>query len=160
MGAKGSGMRKPLLAALSLVLFTSACGGFGASRWNPMNWFGGAEQAAPAEPNVVDQEDPRALAMQVTALKVDPMPGGAIVRATAVMPTQGWWEAELLPVQDPPTDGNLVYEFRVFPPVSAADVSTARSRTVNVAVFVSDIKLDMIRSITVQGATNGLTTRR
>ena len=153
-------MRKPLLAALSLVLFTAGCGGFGQSRWNPFNWFGGAEQAQPAQPSVVDAEDPRALAHQVTALKVDLMPGGAIVRATAVMPTQGWWEAELVPVEKRPTDGKMVYEFRVYPPISRADVSTQQSRTVNVAVFLSDIALSTLSSITVQGATNGLTTRR
>ncbi len=49
---------------------------------------------------------------------------------------------------------------RCTPPISRADVSTQQSRTVNVAVFLSDIALSTLSSITVQGATNGLTTRR
>ena len=152
-------MRTPLLAALTLVTFTSACG-FGQSRFNPFNWFGGAEVAAPAEPSVVDAEDPRALAMQITALKVDAMPGGAIIRATAVMETQGWWDAELVAVDKDAPDGKLVYEFRVFPPVAQADVSTPQSRSITAAVYLSDIALQTVSSITVQGATNGLTSRR
>jgi len=153
-------MRKSLLAVMALVLFTSACGGFRQSRFNPLNWFGGAEPAAAAAPSVVDREDPRALAGQITALKVEPMPGGAIVRATAVMPTQGWWEAELVPVEKEPVDGRMVYEFRTFPPVTQADISTPQSRSITAAVFLSDIRLSQIASVTVQGATNGLTARR
>lgn len=152
-------MRKPLLAALTLVTFTSACG-FGQSRFNPFNWFGGAEVAAPAEPSVVDAEDPRALAMQITALKVDAMPGGAIIRATALMETQGWWDAELVAVDNDAPEGQMVYEFRVFPPVTQAEVSTPQSRSITAAVYLSDIALQTVSSITVQGATNGLTSRR
>ncbi len=152
-------MRIPLLAALTLVTFTSACG-FGQSRFNPFNWFGGAEAAAPAEPSVVDEEDPRALALQVTALKVEPMPGGAIIRATAITETQGWWDAELVPVDKEAPEGKMVYEFRVFPPVGQADVSTPQSRSITAAVFLSDITLERISTITVQGATNGLSSRR
>ncbi|WP_151719961.1 hypothetical protein [Gemmobacter serpentinus] len=153
-------MTKPLLAALTLVLFTSACGGFSQSRLNPVNWFGRAEPAAAAPVIPARPADPRALAGQITDLKMEPMPGGAILRATAVMPTQGWWEAELVAVDKEPVDGKMVYEFRTYPPINQAGVSTPHSRSITAAVFLSDIKLSRINSVTVQGATNGMTTRR
>jgi hypothetical protein len=151
-------MRFSLLAALALVMFVSACG----TRLNPFNWFGEAEPAPPAEATqqLPTTEDRRLLAQQITELKVDPMPGGVIVRATAVMESQGWWQAELVAREDEPADGAMVYEFRVFPPPQATRVSTPRSRQVTAAVFLSDIRLSTIQSITVQGLTNGLTSRR
>ena len=122
-------MRFSLLAALSLVMLVSACG----TRLNPFNWFGGAEAAPPADAQQLPTKaDPRLLALQITELKVDPMP----------------------------VDGAMVYEFRVFPPPQQTRVSTPRSRQVTAAVFLSDIRLSTIRSITVQGQTNGLTSRR
>ena len=153
-------MKKPLLAALSLVLFTSACGGFSQSRLNPVNWFGRAEPAQAAPLVLATASDDRSLAGQITELKMEPMPGGAILRATAVMPTQGWWEAELVPVDKEPVGGKMVYEFRTYAPIKAAGVSTPHSRSITAAVFLSDIKLEQINSVTVQGASNGLTTRR
>jgi hypothetical protein len=150
-------MRFSLLAALSLVMLVSACG----TRLNPFNWFGGAEAAPPADTQQLPTTaDPRLLAQQITELKVEPMPGGAIVRATAVMESQGWWQAELVAIEDEPVDGAMVYEFRVFPPPQQTRVSTPQSRQVTAAVFLSDIRLSTIRSITVQGQTNGLTSRR
>ncbi|WP_146285213.1 hypothetical protein [Gemmobacter aquaticus] len=150
-------MRFSLLAALSLVMLVSACG----TRLNPFNWFGGAEASPPADTQQLPSKaDPRLLALQITELKVEPMPGGAIVRATAVMESQGWWQAELVALEDEPVDGAMVYEFRVFPPQRQTRVSTPQSRQVTAAVFLSDIRLSTIRSITVQGQTNGLTSRR
>lgn len=148
-------MKYPLVAALTLVMAVSACG----TRLNPFNWFGGAEPVAVA-PLPEDPADPRLLAQQITELKVDPMPGGAIIRVSGAMATQGWWDAELVAQEDEPADGALVYEFRVFPPVKAAATSTPRSRQITAAVFLSDIRLARVSSITVRGETNGLTTRR
>lgn len=148
-------MRYPLLAALALVMVVPACG----SRLNPLNWFGDAEPVA-LEPLPEGDKDERPLAQQVTELKVDAMPGGVIVRTTGVMATQGYWSAELVAQEEEPADGALIYEFRVAPPQTAAAVSTPRSRQITAAVFLSDIRLATISSITVRGATNGLTTRR
>lgn len=148
-------MRYPLLAALALVMVLPACG----TRLNPLNWFGSPEPVA-VEPLPEGAKDERPLAQQVTGLKVDAMPGGIIVRATGVMATQGYWNAELVAQEDEPADGALVYEFRVAPPKTTAAVSTPRSRQITAAVFLSDIRLATISSITVRGATNGLTTRR
>lgn len=148
-------MKKPLLAALSLMMLVSACG----TRLNPFNWFRASEPAA-AAPVVLKVEDPRLLAEQITTLKVEPMPGGAIVRATALPPTQGWWSADLVAVEDASADGQLVYDFRLFPPLEQMAASTPRSRQITAAVFLSDIQLSTVRSITVRGSSNGLSSRR
>ncbi len=153
------GMTKPLLAAIPLVLVLAACGGGFSARLNPLNWFGGSEevQATTLVSDTVAQ-DPRPLVQQVTFLAVEPMQGGAIVRATGLPPTQGYWNAEL--VARPVEDGVLVYDFRLVPPPAPAAVSTQQSREVQVAAFVSNFKLDGISQITVQAASNARSSRR
>jgi len=95
----------------------------------------------------------------VLSMTVEPMPGGAIVRARGQTPTQGWWQAELVPL-DLDDAGSLVYEFRLQAPLGQTAVNTPQSRQVDVAVFVSDIRLDGVREIVVQGANNARSARR
>ncbi|WP_431299344.1 hypothetical protein [Tabrizicola sp. BL-A-41-H6] len=143
------------IIVLSLCIALVGCG---ESKLNPMNWFGGSQ---PRETIVLPETpaDPRPLVAEVVSLKVEPMPGGAIVRATGRTPTQGWWKAELIPL--PLTeDGTLVYEFRLVPPPAPTSVSTPQSREVTVAEFISDIRLEPVREIVVQGSGNARSARR
>ena len=145
------------LRPLILVAFVAGCGGFSA-KLNPLNWFKRGE----LRESIVlpeEAEDRRPLVEDVLSLAVEPIPGGAIVRARGRAPTQGWWQAELVPhpVED---TGVLVYEFRVFPPIAGADVSTPQSREIDVAIYVSDYKLEFVNEIVVQGANNARTSRR
>jgi hypothetical protein len=146
------------LFALSLVAAAAGCGRIGQSKLNPFNWF---RKSEPRETIVLPERgaDPRPLVAAVLSMTVEPMPGGAIVRARGETPTQGWWEAELvpLPVSE---DGVLVYEFRILPPKTGTDVNTPQSRQVDVAIYISDYKLDALREIVVQGATNARVSRR
>ncbi len=149
-------MRRPLLAALMAVLLVSAC----STKLNPFNWF---RKSAPAETTALvlpgPEQDARPLVAQVLTMTVEPMNGGAVVRATGLPPTQGWWEAELvaLPLGE---DGNQIFDFRMLPPIAQADVSTQRSREVTAAYQLSAFKLANIRTITVQGAANALSSSR
>lgn len=151
-------MRLPVSAALIALTVLSACGGFRDSRLNPLNWFG---RSAPAEQVQVTAAptDPRALVAQVLTMVVEPYPGGAIVRATGLPPTQGYWDAELVarPLDE---NGVLVLDFRVFPPINGAGVVNQQSREVTVAYNLSDIKLQGIAEIVVQGADNARSSRR
>lgn len=145
--------------ALTLTLVLAGCGGFRDSRLNPFNWFG---RSAPAEKVVVTTDpaaDPRPLIEVVTDMQVDPFPGGAIVRATGLTPTQGWWQAELveLPID---AEGVLVLEFRLLPPITPTDVNTPQSRTVTAGTSFSEIKLAKISRIVVQGKTNARASAR
>jgi hypothetical protein len=147
-----------LTTMLALTLILASCGGFRDSRLNPFNWFGRSEEAEkvalPAVP-----EDPRGLVATVLTLKVEETAGGAIVRATGLPPTQGFWDAELV-AQPVDENGRLVLEFRIFPPIERKPVSTQQSREVVVAIFLSNIKLGQVTEIIVQGETNARSTRR
>jgi hypothetical protein len=148
---------RPLLA-LCLSALVAGCGGFRDSWVNPANWFGGSE---PRETIVlpVEDDDPRPLVETVLTMTVEPVPGGAIVRARGQTPTQGWWQAELVPL-DIDDRGTLVYEFRIEPPAQVTPVNTPQSRQLDVAIFVSDYRLDGVREIVVQAATNARSARR
>ncbi|QYK40988.1 MAG: hypothetical protein KF887_16575 [Paracoccaceae bacterium] len=151
-------MRKPLLAMMVVVLAVSACGRIRDSRLNPFNWFGRSQPAEVVVTDAAVAQDGRRLVAQVIDLTLDRTPGGAILRAVGLPPTQGYWEAEL--VARPVDDGVLVFDFRVFPPPRPADVSTQRSREVVVATFLSNQMLEGLRQITVQGELSARSTRR
>jgi len=155
---QGLAMTRTTLAALTLVLVLTACATVRESRLNPFNWFGRAERVQTA-PLPDETGDPRALVAQVLTLEVEPYPGGAIVRATGLPPDQGWWEAELVP-REIDEDGVLVYDFRVQPPLRPTGVVNQQSREIGVAASLSNIRLERITRITVQGAANALTTAR
>ena len=148
----------PRPVALLLCLTLMACGGMRDSKLNPFNWFGRSQEvekvALPKAP-----ADPRGLVQQVISLNVEEVPGGAIVRATGLPPTQGYWEAELvaLPVDE---TGRQLLEFRIFPPVETMRAGTPPSREVVVALYLSNYKLDAVREIVVQGEANARSARR
>ena len=149
-------LARPVLA-VTLCALLIGCGGFRDSRLNPFNWFGRSEPRETVAVPVV--EDPRPLVGAVLSMTVEPMPGGAIVRARGETPTQGWWAAELVPM-DVGEDGVLVYEFRLLPPEGRTDVNTPQSRQVDVAVFIPNARLERINEIVVQGSSNARSARR
>ena len=84
-----------LSAVLCLTLMLAGCGGFKDSKLNPFNWFGRSQEtqkvALPERP-----KDQRALVETVLTMQVEEVPGGAIIRATGLTPTQGWGKADLV----------------------------------------------------------------
>ncbi|MCU0801610.1 MAG: hypothetical protein MUD11_07515 [Rhodobacteraceae bacterium] len=152
-------MQKSLPLLLICVTLVAGCGGFRDSRLNPLNWFGRSETVTTLAP--APAEDPRALVADVIDMQIDQLPGGAILRATGRAPTQGYWQAELVlregPDQDPAAQ---IYDFRIFPPLTPTASGTPQSREVTVAVYLSDIDLAGLQSITVQGAANARAIRR
>jgi hypothetical protein len=145
------------LTVLACLLILASCG---QSRLNPFNWF---KRSAPVETIVVAEApaDARALVADVVSLNIDALPGGAVLRATGRADMQGYWQAELVLREGPDADpAKLIYDFRVFPPLANTAVSTPQSREVTVAVYLSDIDLNGVASITVQGASNARAVRR
>ena len=107
------------------------------------------------------QEEQRVLVQQVTNVTVEQTLSGAIVRATGLPPTQGWYDAALLPANDGQAeDGVLTYRFVVNQPLELRRTSTPQSREVTAAVYLSDIRLQDVRKIVVQGAANSRATSR
>jgi hypothetical protein len=151
-------MRIRLIFAIVALSMLTACGGFRDSRLNPKNWFGRSQPADQAS-IVAEPADKRPLVDQVLTMQVESFPGGAIVRATGLPPTQGFWDAELvaLPLDE---SGKLVLEFHIFPPVTAAAAVNQQSREITVAYSLSNIKLEGVTQIVVQGATNARASKR
>lgn len=152
----------PRLLGLSVAaaLVLQGCGD---SSLNPFSWFRSDPQAETVDGSIPEvTRDARPLVAQITDLAVERTPGGAIIRATALPPEQGWYNAALVSVTaaGEPEDGVLAFEFRAFPPVAPTRVSTAQSRELTAAVHVSDIVLADVREIRVRGATNARTARR
>lgn len=152
-------MRRPLLAALTAVLVLQACGGGFSAKLNPFNWFGKSDRAVVVLAETGLPVDERSLVDRVISLNIDSYPGGAIVRATGLPPSQGWWDAELVPR---PLDENgvLVYDFRVFPPVRSTGSGPQQSREIAVAANLTTAQLASITQIVVQGANDARSSRR
>jgi hypothetical protein len=157
-------MRRTGLAVLVALLALSAC----QSRLNPVNWFGNSREAPSLAPRggYETETDPRPLVEQVTAMQVERVPGGAVVRATGLPPTQGFWAADLVPQtadyegRPVPENGVATLEFRIVPPIAPQRSGPAQSREVTAAFFLSDQSLAGIRSIVVQGRTNSRSSSR
>lgn len=152
-------MTKPIAWALCAVMILAGCGTVAESRLNPMNWFGRSEAAEVSE--AVLPTDGRDLVAQIVSLRAEPVPGGAIIRASGLTPRQGYFDGELVPIgKEAPTNGVLAYEFRISAPPTATLVGPSQSREVLVGRFVSNQTLQGVRQIRVRAASNALAVRR
>jgi hypothetical protein len=141
---------------VSAALVLTACAPGGTSRLSPDNWFG-RSNAAP----VASQANRPALNLvaEVTSLRVEPVPGGAIVHATGLPDQAGSFDSRL--VQRDTTDaGVLFYEFAVEPPRVQPSAGTPTAREMIVGTFVSDQSLAGVRQIRVRGARNAQSVSR
>ena len=136
---------------------------------NPMNWFNKDREAEIAttpkatEPLVPTRRevivvDSRDLIAQVISAEIAQTPSGAILRATGVAPTQGYFNAEL--VLESIQNGTATYAFRVERPARFEIEGTTASRTITAATVLSAGDLAGIRSVIVKGAGNTVTARR
>lgn len=149
-------MLRTLVIAIVAGSLAAGCGRVAESRYNPFNWFGKSEQAAPV---VEDSVDRAPLVQQVTSLQIDPTPGGAILRAVGLPPAQGYYDGQLERV---PSDAADVIEFLFLavPPANPVRAGSPQSREIEVAVVLSLQDLDGIRRIRVSSAGNALIARR
>ncbi|MGR3756970.1 MAG: hypothetical protein ACU0AT_07065 [Tranquillimonas sp.] len=155
-------MSRRAIAAVLVLGLAAGCARVAESRFNPFNWFGGSTEVAtltPPEGYAAAPVDRRPLMDQIAALSVDRTPGGAIVRATGLPPSQGWWDGELVAAGEPEA-GILTLQFRAVPPARPSRVSTPRSREVVVGLFLSDRELEGLREIRVNAARNARSARR
>jgi hypothetical protein len=152
-------MRLSLTLALTAVMVLTACGSMRDSRLNPLNWFGGAREAQADEFGIPATIEARPLVDQVLSMTIEQTPYGAIVRATGLSPTQGYYDAELV-AREIDEKGVLVYDFRLMPPPLRKPAGAQQTREVTVAASISNIKLEGVTQIVVQGANNARTSRR
>lgn len=142
--------------AIGLCLTLMACG----SRLNPLNWFGGAREEAIAVEEIEETvpQDGRPLVEEIVSLSIDPLPSGAVITVTGLPPRQGFWEADLVLVDQ--ENGRITYDFRLIAPEGDTATGTAVSREVIVATDLSNQDLAGIREIAVRGRVNQLVSRR
>ncbi len=149
-------MTARILLMFVLIASISACGRGGP---NGLSLFGGSRAADTEIAN--PEQDPRPLIDQILDLKLERVPGGAIVRARGLPPTQGYFDADLLVLNGGvPVNGVLTFQFRAAAPLSPARAGTPLSREIIVGTFLTDQSLAGIRSIRVSGARNALAVRR
>lgn len=174
-------MRKSFTTVLIASLLLTGCGTVRDSRLNPFNWFG-RSQPVPVEQTEAETNPliPRRIGLfggarrqlaeqdlttpiaTVTDLKVERVPGGAIIRATGVDGMQGPFNVELVPEteEELPVDGVLSYTLERQRPEGPRPVGPPRTREVVVARKLTDQQLRGVRSIRVQAAQNALAARR
>lgn len=155
---------KPIVPILFVVaVLLQGCSGFSESGANPANWFSSTPSTTLEPEDGYEREfvDTRALIADITELHVEQTLGGVIVRAVGLPPTQGYWDASLVPVNATDTSSSrLVFDFRVRPPLSPGAVGTARSREVEVGTFLSNDQLEGVRQVVVTAARNSRTSNR
>ena len=172
-------MRKTLIVLLVSSLTLTACGYVRDSRVNPFNWFGQSE-SEPTEQEVnTNPLIPKGSGLfqrraetdavyvgrpfeQVTQLKIDRIPGGAIIRATGLAERQGIYSVQLTPAteDETPVDGVLTYRLEGVRPSRATPVGAQPTREVTAARRVTDSQLRGVRSIRVEGLQNAQVARR
>ena len=163
---------RPMLRSVTVVLcvglMLSGCARLSNSRLNPLNWFGPSAPVAnitadgelrplvtAGQANVIDN---RVLIDQITDLQIEPTSSGAILRATGLAATQGFYNAELVLAQS--DNGAVTYDFRVAAPAGFEAIGTEASRRVTVALELSNAELAGIRNLTVRGLQNARESRR
>jgi hypothetical protein len=150
-------MKTRLFISGALMLALAGCGGVGESRLNPLNWFNNTTEEAV----VTRAEAGMPLVAQLLSLQVEPTTSGAVLYALGLPPTQGYYDAELVALNDMrPIDGTLRFEFRATPPLRAARAGTQQSRELLVGRELPATALIGVRRIEVSAATNRLTISR
>lgn len=155
-------MKTGLIAGIVILSLAAGCGRISESRLNPLNWFGNSRAEATTlipEDGGFGLPDTSVQIAALTAMKVDRMPGGAIVTAEGVAPTQGFWEPELVEA-DAQEAGALIFDFRVQRPYAQQPAGAVATRTISAGVFVSDLQLQGVRRIIVRGADTQRVARR
>ena len=155
-------MKAPLAALLIASLAVSGCGGLRESRMNPRNWFGHSRSAErPDLGQTSAVVDNRPLVPAVSEMSIERTSSGAIVRAEAVMPSAGWWDAALVPEDfGRPHDGVLTFRFVAAAPRTPTPETNPAARTLVAAFALTQAQLDTTAEIVVVGETNSRRARR
>ena len=151
---------KQLALLLACALLLAGCGSARESRMNPFNWFGSSREG-PQLGEISTVQDNRPAVEQITALSVERTSSGALVRAEGLVPTLGWWDAELVAENHGrPVDGVMTYRFVAAAPRTPQPTGSVRARTIVAAVPISEIMLEQTARVVVAGATNSRSIRR
>ena len=137
---------------LALLVGLAACGN---SRSNP---FSSESDEERNRMQVLEQQisaEGRELVAHVSAVRADGNPNGVILIATGLPDSQGYWNAQLVPLNDEiPAGGVLSYEFVVSKPAESIGVGSPESREIVVGRYINNRKLRGVSDIRVVSASN------
>jgi len=126
---------------------SSGSGSFGSKR---------TEQAEVVETKPVDG---RAFVSNIKSVRLDPAKGGKILRVIGEMGRVGYYDLELVLIDD--FDSNVItYEARAAAPAIGQANPSIKSREVVLGTFISDRFRPSARTIVVQGLNRSVTVRR
>ncbi len=155
------------LLALGIVCTLASCSGGGGSegKLNPFNWFKNDRAQNQNEIRTLAPgrgygfaTETRPMVDQVTALSIEKTATGAIIRATALTPTQGYHSADL--VLMPSTKaGEVSFQFRARPPAQPFRTGPTHLREIVVGFAISQAQLRGIRRINIIAARNSRSIR-
>ncbi|MEM1149272.1 MAG: hypothetical protein AAGI03_01775 [Pseudomonadota bacterium] len=129
-------------------------------------WFGWGREITTLEPEggyTSAFADPRPLAPTIDQVTIEPTTTGVIVHASAVMPSQQYWDADLIPaLGENPQNGEYKLDFRAWHPYdrTTASIGPSQAREVTAAAFLSTGDLDEVRRITVIAANGSISRSR
>jgi hypothetical protein len=145
------------ICAVLMLATLAGCSRVASSPINPLNWFGRSKESAPVAAPASQPAANRVA--QVLSLRAEPVPGGAILRATGLPQRQGYFDGRLVQLTSQDA-GVMSFEFRIEQPFMQTNVGPQVSREVIVGTFLSEQQLAGVRLIQVSGATNALSIRR
>ncbi|MEJ6708286.1 MAG: hypothetical protein QNK92_05695 [Amylibacter sp.] len=167
---------KNLLCAFSIVGMVSSCGlgnssvGSSAGSSTSASSAGtgssassfGRRNRANKKAVVSTAIEGRSLVSVIEGARFERTRDGGVIRARALMPRQGYYDAKLISLNkfEPDEKGVLTLEFRAKEPQFNTSVSTNRSREIDAGVFLSHQKLANIRTIRVLGSQNQVSLRK
>ncbi len=142
-------MRKTFIALCALSGLTACSLG---SVSGPSGWFGNRAEPLEEQGAAVERRAPSLVAALEEA-EVAATRQGVIIRATGVAPTQGYYNARLVPASAEPPEGSvLTLVLLADPPEQPQPVGTVASRRLVAAMFLHDNDLPQIRTIRIQSA--------
>ena len=152
-------MLRKLTILVVIAVSLAGCSRVSSSKLNPLNWFDRApettnEAAVQRKPLVPAQTevmivDARVLIETLSSASLDPSASGAILRATGVAASQGFFNAELVLVDV--TNGVLTYDFRIERPTGYEAIGPTASRQITVATLIDAAVLRGIKAVVVRG---------
>ena len=166
-------MRIFVLSFFIAVLGLGAC----SSRVNPVNWGKQNKQdyaqTAPQEVNPLIPKNPQRSLWsritgaeediyqgkpidQVTSVKLEPIPGGAILRASGISIFQGFYDVQLTPENDDilPEGGVLSFRLEGLIPYEGMRGGPENLRTVTAGFRLTQKEITRAKIIRVEGITN------
>lgn len=166
-------MRRQVIISGVVLSLLAGCGSISQSKFNPLNWFGPSQETEVTETGervtvlrtlaprngYTNFVDTRTLIPALADVQVVKSASGAIITATGLAPSLGYYDAQLVRVPSERSD-QLTYEFRVRAPQTATTLGTDAQRRITAGVSLSFSEIAGIRSIIVRAANGSRVARR